>query len=63
MQSKLFPTAMDARVDGGHSKAQSQRQVPTSLSNLGIKAQGTQDLSGQATTPKKSQWLRLFAYT
>lgn len=56
MESKLSPLAMDAGVCGGYSKAQSPQQVWS-------QAQGTQDLLGQATMPKKSQWLRLFAST
>lgn len=56
MESKLSPPAMDAGVCGGYSRAQSPQQV-------WIQAQGTQDLLGQATMPKKSQWLRLFVST
>lgn len=43
---------MDTRVYGGYSKAQSQWQLPSSPSGLGIKAQGTQDLLGQATAQR-----------
>lgn len=56
MESKSSPPVMDAGVCGGYSKAQSQKQV-------WIQAWGSQDLLGQSTMPKKSQWLRLFAST
>lgn len=52
---QIIPHGQESMVLNPKFKAQSQEQAPTSLNGLGIKAQGTWGLLGQATMPKKSQ--------